>query len=64
MAGMLADKAYWTELADKLGWRLLGWTYRKHATFATDEDSYQHVLQITLRQRDDIARAILKAGLR
>lgn len=55
------DLAYWQELADLLGWQVVGFTFKNSALFET---SKVYNISLTLRggQRDDIVRAI-KNGL-
>lgn len=48
-----ADAAYWNELADLLGWRLHGFTFRDHASFQTRGMSLASINGI---ERDDILR--------
>jgi hypothetical protein len=62
MEQMLEDKAYWEALAFALGWKLLGFTYRWHATYLNhitqgSDDS----VHLSGSQRDDIMRAIATA---
>lgn len=62
MEQMLLDKAYWQELADALGWKLIGFTYRWHATYVNNitqgSDESAH---LSGKQRDDIMRALAAA---
>lgn len=51
---VLADAAYWHELADVLGWRLVGFTYRFGATFSAQDGT----VNLTGPQRDAIMRVL------
>ena len=53
-----ADASYWRTLAILLGWTLIGFTGRDHASFATRGQS----IQLTGSQRDDIVVAITTAS--
>jgi hypothetical protein len=50
-----AELVYWRELADLVGWRVQGWSFRKTASYLTEEDQ---VLQLTGAQRDALVTAI------
>lgn len=51
------DLRYWTVLANYLGWRVLGFTYRYSASFITGEEGGQLAV-LNGKQRDDIVAAI------
>lgn len=53
--------AYWNELADLVGWKLYGFTYKNSASFDTG-GLYHNTIQLTANQRDDIVRAIKNAA--
>lgn len=48
---MLSDAQYWMEVEKRLGWRLIGFTFRMNATFV---DKHDDVVTLTGNQRDDI----------
>jgi hypothetical protein len=52
---LVADLAYWRELAELVGWQLQGWSYRKTASYVTQGNE---VLQLTGPQRDALVAAI------
>lgn len=59
---LAADKVYWQELADALGWKLLGFTYRWHGTFKNNiTHGSDEACHLSGKQRDDIIRAIASA---
>lgn len=63
-----AEKLFWEELAQALGWTINGkngdgWHNKEWCSYSTDGISGD-LLTITFRQRNDIIRAITKAGLR
>lgn len=45
------ERDWWKKLADLLGWRLYGWTFKHVATFI---DKEERTVTITGQQRDDI----------
>jgi hypothetical protein len=49
------DRQYWEVLAEYLGWRLSGYTYKQSAIFF---DADNHPATLTGSQRDDIVRVI------
>ena len=55
IAAIDGDRRYWEKLGRTLGWRLYGFTERKHATFITGPDQ---TLQIAAHQRDVIVDKI------
>jgi hypothetical protein len=58
--GLEEDLAYWNELANLLGWKVYGFTYKSSASFDTG-GMYHSTVQLTGYQRDDIVRAIRNA---
>lgn len=54
VAVAVADLAYWNELADALGWQVLGFTYRADATFSAGDDTANMTIIIDGWARDDI----------
>jgi len=50
-----AEVAYWEELAELVGWKVQGWSYRETASYLTEKD---HVLRLTGDQRDALVAAI------
>lgn len=59
---IVADRRYWEKLAYMVGWRLLGWTDRKHATYATSISDSNSTLAINGQQRDDIVHTYEKVA--
>lgn len=59
-AALLAERDYWLELEEALGWTLYGWTYRQRASFITPGQyaGGTDTIQLTGRQRDDILKAL------
>jgi hypothetical protein len=51
------DLAYWQELADLLGWKVYGFTFKNTASYQTGKDLW-NTIQLTGGQRDDIVKAI------
>jgi hypothetical protein len=57
------DMLYWQELADLVGWKLTGFSFRNTASYTTSGSNPDNRgLQITGPQRDDIVSAIKRAG--
>jgi hypothetical protein len=57
-----ADKKYWEEFGDAIGWKLNGWTGRRHAGFNTGRQQIELPgFSITGSERDAIMLAINKA---
>jgi hypothetical protein len=63
LAEIIADKAYWNEFGDTIGWTLTGWTGRRHAGFNTGRKQIELPgFSITGAERDAIMAAIKKGG--
>lgn len=62
IAEILADKAYWEEFGNAIGWRLTGWTLRRHAGFLTGRKQIElGAFSITGAERDAIMAVIQAA---
>jgi hypothetical protein len=58
----IADAAYWEKLSKALGWRLIGFTFRRTALFDTDPGHiYCRTLSVNATIRDSILNAISAA---
>jgi hypothetical protein len=58
-----ADRKYWEEFGDAIGWKLSGWTGRRHAGFLTGRQQIELPgFSITGYERDAIMAAIKKGG--
>lgn len=55
--GIEEDFAYWQELADLLGWKVIGFTFKVSALYETGKE-YNNTISLWGKQRDDIVRAI------
>ena len=64
LAVIEADKNYWEELADVLGWKLHGFTDRNTACFYTGRNGVYigSTLTLTGSERDTILSAIRKVA--
>jgi hypothetical protein len=62
LAEIEADHVYWDELGDAVGWKLSGFTGRRHAGFHTGRQQIELPgFSITGAERDAIMNAIKKA---
>lgn len=53
------ERDYWKKLADLVGWQLMGWTYKRGATYITPNIyGGQDTINMTGFQRDDLVKAI------
>jgi hypothetical protein len=55
-----AQLAYWQELAELVGWEVMGWSFKNTASYVTGENQ---TLQMTGRQRDDLVAAITRQAI-
>jgi hypothetical protein len=61
LAEITADRKYWEEFGDAIGWKLSGWTGRRHAGFLTGRRQIElPSFSITGAERDAIMAAIKK----
>jgi hypothetical protein len=52
------ERKYWQELADLLGWKLYGWSYKDECTYRNKRG---WTVEIRGEERDDIVNAIRNA---
>jgi len=57
MKQIVEDLAYWQELTNLLGWKVIGWTFQNSALLETGT-GFNNTLSLHGNQRDDIVRAI------
>ncbi len=57
---LVAERRYWEKLSYMVGWRLIGWTDRKHATYKTD--LHNGTLTVSGEQRDAIVHTYEKVA--
>jgi hypothetical protein len=55
------DLAYWKALSDRLGWSILGFTYRTSVTYISSDIE---IITMTAAQRDDIVNALIDADFK
>jgi hypothetical protein len=61
LAEIDADHSYWDEFGNAIGWKLTGWTGRRHAGFNTGRTQIELPgFSITGAERDAIMAAIQK----
>jgi hypothetical protein len=60
LAEIDAERAYWDEFANLIGWRITSWNRRSHASFVSPDQ--RHLQQITGVFRDAIMQAMKGKG--